>query len=99
MSFDWGLWNERREVFEFQRETQFLHGQRAEGQARTELIQQAIQQEGQRFKQGDGMLEFNCFFKYQRHFYWNQRAGGGATSQLLQAQAFLSETFAKSDFG
>jgi len=86
-------------VRESQRQAQFLCGQSPRSESYTELIEQAIQQEGQRFEQGDGMLEFDCFFKHQRRFYWNQRAGSGAARQLLQAKALLSKTFTESDFG
>ena len=44
------------------------------------------------------MLQFNCFFKYRRHFHWDQSARGGAAGQLLQAEAFLSETFCERNF-
>ena len=44
------------------------------------------------------MLQFNSFFKDQRLFHRDQRAGSGATCQLLQAQTFLSETFAECHF-
>ena len=44
------------------------------------------------------MLQFDGFFKYQRRFHRDQRARSGAPRQLLQAQAFLSETFAERNF-
>ena len=40
------------------------------------------------------MFQFDGFFKYLRCFYGDQSARGSAARQLLQTQAFLSETFA-----
>ncbi len=89
---------EGRVIFEFQSETQFLRGQSSRTQARAELFEQAIQQEGKRLEQHDGMLQFDGFFKNQRRFYGDQSARGGAPRQLLQTQTFLPETLAERNF-
>jgi hypothetical protein len=40
------------------------------------------------------MLEFDGFFEYQRDFDGNQRTRRGATRELLEVKALLSEAFA-----
>jgi hypothetical protein len=87
-----------RESFEIEGKAQFLRAQGAGAQAHAELLEQAVQQKGQRFEQDDGVLEFDGFLKYQRFFHRNQSAGRRATSQLLQAQAFLSEALDERNF-
>ena len=61
------------------------------------MFEQAIQQEGQRFEQDDGVFQFDGFFKHHGLFYWGQSARRSAARQLLQVQAVLSETFAERD--
>ena len=66
-----------------------MRGQCAGSQAGTELFQQTIQQESQRFEQDNRMLEFDSFFEYQRSFDGNQRTRHGTTRQFLQVEALL----------
>src|SRR5579862_8437642 len=86
------------QVCEVEGEAQFLRGQGPRSQTRTELFEQAIQQEGQRFEQDDGMIEFDRLFKGHRRFHRNQRADRGAARQFLQVETLLPETFAQRYF-
>ena len=62
------------------------------------LFEQTIQQEGQRFEQDDGMLQFDGFFKYRWRFHGHQCTRAAPRAELLQAQALLSETLAERNF-
>ena len=68
-----------RQVREFQCEAKFLRGQRARAQTRTELFEQAVEQESQWLEQDDGMFQLDRFFKHQRRFHRDQCAESGAT--------------------
>src|SRR4029077_18306389 len=87
-----------RQVREFQGEAKFLRGQRARAQTRTELLEQAVEQESQWLEQDNGMFQLDRFFKYQRRFQGDECARSSATREFLQLQALLSEAFAECDF-
>ena len=72
-----------RQILQFQGEPQFLRGQSARGQAGTDLIEQTIQQEGQRLQQHNRKFQLNSFFKHRRRFHGNQRARSRCASRQI----------------
>jgi hypothetical protein len=60
---DGGWLMDGRAIFQAQREVEFLHGKGTRSQAGAELIEQAIQEEGERLQQNDGIFQFHGFFK------------------------------------